>query len=225
MRQTKVMQSDPAYLMFCIPEKPSIENFNPEAKLPLRSPSRTPASSHDRFHRLSANRKHGACPKGDGAVGGHAEPAGFSSMVGEFIVSNLPKHCPSVVKNTYHNGHPDLLPVGRHPGNAAQHAGSDGIEVRASRYLKGWQGHNPEDAWLMVLVFESSRPSDALRGHKTICFRFLRVYGAQIEKADWQFAGRSQTSRRTITATVLPSGFEKMSRNWIYRAPGSIVKP
>jgi len=62
-------------------------------------------------------------------------PANFSSMVGEFITSSLPKHCPSIVKNTYHNGHPDLLPAGKYPGDAAQHVGSDGIEVFQVRWL------------------------------------------------------------------------------------------
>jgi len=151
-------------------------------------------------------------------------PANFSSMVGEFITGNLPRHCPAIAKNSYHNGHPDLLPAGKYPGNAAQHVGADGIEVKASRYLKGWQGHNAEDVWLMVFVFESGRPVDLRAAKIGKRFRFLAVYGALLAKSDWQFAGRSATSRRTITATVLPSGFEKMARNWIYRAPGVIEK-
>jgi hypothetical protein len=71
----------------------------------------------------------------------------------------------------------------------------------------------------MVFVFKAGRPSDALMAKETIRFRFLAVYGALLERADWQFAGRSETSRRTITATVLPRGFEKMKKNWIYMAP------
>jgi hypothetical protein len=148
-------------------------------------------------------------------------PANFSSMVGEFMTASIPKYCKSIVRNTYHNGHPDLLPAGKYPNNAAQHAGSAGIEIKASRYLKAWQGHNPEDTWLMVFVFESGRPSDAAKGIAPVQFRFLAVYGALLRKKDWQFAGRSETSRRTITASVLPSGFTKMSNNWIYRAPRS----
>ena len=61
-------------------------------------------------------------------------PANFSSIVGEFMISTIPKHCPSIVKNQYHNGHPDMLPVGVYPGDAAQHA-EQGIEVKGSRYL------------------------------------------------------------------------------------------
>jgi hypothetical protein len=39
-----------------------------------------------------------------------------------------------------------------------------------------------------------------------------------LKKEDWKFSGRSATSRRTITASVTPSGFAKMEANWIYRA-------
>ncbi len=152
-------------------------------------------------------------------------PANFSSMVGEFMGANIPKYCNGVVKNTYHNGHPDLLPAGKYLKNSAQHAGSDGIEIKASRYSKSWQGHNEEDVWLMVFVFQSGRPTDAAKGIQPPKFRFLSVLGAMLAKADWLFADRKKTSRRTITASVLPSGYDKMSANWIYRAPGQAEKP
>lgn len=147
-------------------------------------------------------------------------PANFSSMVGEFMGANIPKYCNGVVKNTYHNGHPDLLPAGKYPKNSAQHAGADGIEIKASRYPKSWQGHNEEDVWLMVFVFQSGRPTDVAKGIPPPKFRFLSVLGAMLAKADWLFADRKETSRRTITASVLPSGYDKMAANWIYRAPG-----
>jgi hypothetical protein len=145
-------------------------------------------------------------------------PANFSSMVGEFMHIGIEKHCPTLVKNKYHNGHPDLIPAGKFSGDAVQHS-TEGIEIKASRYEKAWQGHNAEDCWLMVFVFESSRPSDKEKGVIPIPFRFVAVYGAQLTKNDWKFAGRSSTSRRTITASVIDSGYQKMTKNWIYRAP------
>jgi hypothetical protein len=145
-------------------------------------------------------------------------PANFSSIVGEFAVSSIPKYCPTVVKNAYHNGHPDIIPAGRFENNRCQH-GHEGIEVKGSRYLKSWQGHNPEDTWLMVFVFESSRPSDQTKGIAPTPFRFQLVLGAELKESDWLFAGRSATSRRTITASVTDTGFRKMMANWIYKAP------
>jgi hypothetical protein len=143
-------------------------------------------------------------------------PANFSSMVGEFMTATLPKYCPMLVKNQYHNGHPDMLPKGKFPKDALQH-GTEGIEVKGSRYAKAWQGHNAEDIWLMVFVFDSNRPVDASKGIGPKPFQFKAVYLGELTKADWKFAGRSETSRRTITASVTTSGFEKMTRNWIYK--------
>jgi hypothetical protein len=138
-------------------------------------------------------------------------PANFSSIVGEFMSAAIPKYCLTLVKNRYHNGHPDLIPVGVFTNDAIQHA-DVGIEVKASRYLRGWQGHNPEDVWLMVFVFDCNRPADLTPRP----FRFLRVVGARLEKSDWLFSGRSETSRRTITASVTETGYAKMMANWIY---------
>lgn len=144
-------------------------------------------------------------------------PANFSSIVGEFMAAAIPKHCKTVIKNRYHNGHPDLLPKGHYPEDGVLH-GTEGIEVKASRHLSGWQGHNPENVWLMVFVFDANTSRDEVRGIEPKPFRFLKVVGAKLKESDWQFSGRSTTSRRTITASVKRSGFKKMEANWIYRA-------
>jgi len=143
-------------------------------------------------------------------------PANFSSIVGEFMSSTIPKHCSTLVKNRYHNGHPDLIPAKRFENDMCQH-GSEGVEIKGSRYLKSWQGHNPEDTWLMVFVFDSNRPVDVREGIAPKPFRYRMVVGAELKKRDWLFAGRSDTSRRTITASVRDSGLEKMMGNWIYK--------
>lgn len=142
-------------------------------------------------------------------------PANFSSMVGEFMAMTIPKHCASVVRNRYHNGHPDLIPSNTFEHDAVQHA-TQGIEVKASRYRTGWQGHNAEETWLMVFVFDCNGPQDQAKGIPPKPFTFVTVAGAQLVKDDWQFSGRSETSRRTITASVKASGYAKMMANWIY---------
>ena len=215
------MQPD---LTVCAPERPRIEHFNSNAKIPfgvsVEHVFLAMVDFTDFLRTVDSELVRNRMSRLEEML----MPANFSSMVGEFITSDLPKHCPTVAKNAYHNGHPDLLPAGKYPRNCAQHVGADGIEVKASRYQRGWQGHNAEDVWLMVFVFEGGRPSDAQTGKAMTRFRFLAVYGAKLEKSDWQFSGRSQTSRRTITATVMPSGFAKMTDNWIYKAPESKVK-
>ena len=143
-------------------------------------------------------------------------PANFSSVVGEFMAVGIPKYCPTIVKNQYHNGHPDLIPIGKFPNNAHRHC-TEGIEIKGSRYLRRWQGHNPESCWLMVFAFNSSRPIDVVKGVAPFGLEFLMVVGAQLEKDDWSFSGRSGTSRRTITASVTESGYKKMMKNWVYK--------
>jgi hypothetical protein len=128
-------------------------------------------------------------------------PANFSSMVGEFMAASIPKYCKTVVKNRYHNGHPDLLPKGHYPDDSVLH-GDEGIELKASRHTSGWQGHNPENVWLMVFVFEANSSCDEAQGIEPKPFRFVNVVGAKLEKSDWHFSGRSSTSRRTITVSV-----------------------
>jgi hypothetical protein len=137
--------------------------------------------------------------------------ANFSSMVGEFMSAAIPKYCMTLTKNRHHNGHPDLVPVGHYISDDVLH-GPEGIEIKASRYTRGWQGHNPEDVWLMVFVFDSNRSKDT----EPKKFKFISVSGAKLNKGDWNFSGRFGDSRRTITASVMPSGFSKMSANWIY---------
>ncbi len=88
--------------------------------------------------------------------------ANFSSIVGEFMSATIPKYCGSLVKNRYHNGHPDLIPAGMFVNNSVQYS-SEGVEIKASRYSNAWQGHNPENVWLMVFVFNSDSASRSRR--------------------------------------------------------------
>jgi len=145
-----------------------------------------------------------------------AMPANMSSIVGEFMHTRIPKYCESLTQNTYHNGHPDLIPAGRYPEDAVQY-GDYGIEVKASRYGSGWQGHNVEECWLMVVHYAANRPKDVRdEDAAPFPFQFRGIYIAELEEEDWSFSGRSGESRRTITASVLASGRDKMKDNYVY---------
>ena len=162
--------------------------------------------------------------------------ANFSSLVGEFMVRSIPRYDAGVARNRYHNGYPDLVPKGHYPNDAVQH-GVLGLEVKASRYFRGWQGHNAEAGWLMVFMFSVDCGPDLLdletadiqegaprlqpvaqAANPPQPFRFVRVAAAQLEESDWTFSGRSGTSRRTITASVNDSGRRKMLANVVYDA-------
>jgi hypothetical protein len=198
-----------------LPEAPEPDGFNPAAQIPFGVTTDHVHAAMKDFIEFLSTIDQQLHTKEMASLENTMMQANFSSLVGEMMCARIPKHCPTVVKNLYHNGHPDILPAGKYPENAAQHAGADGIEIKASRYSQGWQGHNAEDVWLMVFVFQSGREGPKVKA--TSAFRFLLVAGALLSKEDWLFAGRSETSRRTITASVTKIGAAKMMANWIYK--------
>lgn len=204
----------------CEPEAIDVAGFNPHISLPYGLEVDHVRQAMERFIDFLGFINQQLHSRGLSRLESLMMPANFSSLVGEFMKANIPDFCKTLVENQYHNGHPDLIPAGRFPNNAVQHT-NQGIEVKASRYNQGWQGHNPEEVWLMVFVFDSNRPGDTSRGILPKPFRFRAVYCAHLEKTDWSFSGRSNTSRRTITASVTQSGRKKLVDNWIYRAPSS----
>ena len=140
--------------------------------------------------------------------------ANFSSLVGEFMSRTIPKHCKTVVKNNHHNGHPDILPAGKYPNDSAQRAGTDGIEIRASRYLKSWQAHKADDKWLMMFVFQSGRLNPKVT--EQVGFKFLIVAGGLLTKTDWP-ARRWETGHTMTEESVTTTAAQRMMSNWIYK--------
>jgi hypothetical protein len=205
-------------LAACSPNLVSLDDFNSNADLPYGLEIEHIYSAMNEYINFLSFINQQLNTKGIERFESMLMQANFSSMVGEFMGSTIPKYCKTIVKNKYHNGHPDLLPAGMYPDDKMRHA-PEGIEIKGSRQKSGWQGHNAEDTWLMVFVFDSNTPVDPGNGIAPKSFRFVKVVGARIEKEDWTFSGRSETSRRTITASVNRSGYEKMSNNWIYKAP------
>jgi len=134
----------------CIPEPLNPHGFNPKAKLPHGVTIEHIQFAMNDFLDFLGFLDQQLYTKGIPRFEKMLMPANFSSMVGEFMTVTIPKYCPSVVKNKYHNGHPDLLPAGVFADDSILHA-AKGIEIKASRYLRGWQGHNPENVWLAEL--------------------------------------------------------------------------
>jgi len=202
----------------CQPEPVSSKAFNPKAEIPYGCTADSIKSAMNEFIEFLSFVNQQLHTRNIPRLESMMMPANFSSLVGEFMATSIPKYCSSVVRNQYHNGHPDLIPAGAFVDNAVQHT-NKGIEIKASRYESGWQGHNPEDTWLLVFIFDSNRPTDIRDKVAAKPFRFLAVVGARLSKKDWVYSGRSKTSRRTITASVKESGYRKMMKNWIFKAP------
>ena len=66
---------------------------------------------------------------------------------------------PGLAVNQWHNGRPTLVPRALYAGEAVQYGGQ-GIEVKASRSVSSYQGHNIEAGWLMVLHYALDDTTD-----------------------------------------------------------------
>lgn len=76
----------------------------------------------------------------------------LSGIISEFLVKNIGRASKTLEANLKVGGHPDLLPKGHYASNLVL-KGDAGIEVKSSIQVGGWQGHNPEDCWLMVFRY------------------------------------------------------------------------
>lgn len=208
--------SDELERIACVPLPLKAENFNPDCQIPYGCEVQHIQHAMQDFLEFLGYINSQLNLNGLARLESILMPANFSSLVGEFMHTAITKYCTTLAKNRYHNGHPDLIPVGYYPDNRVQH-GQEGIEIKASRAISSWQGHNAEAIWLMIFVFDSNRPVDLNSRVEPKPFRFHTVAGAQLTRDDWSEQGRSATSRRTPTASVLISGYHKMMANWIYK--------
>lgn len=140
----------------------------------------------------------------------------LSGIISEFLVKNIARASGSLEANLKVGGHPDLLPAGHYSSNLVL-KGEEGLEVKSSIRRGGWQGHNPEDCWLMVFRYTIGAERDGDRAPLT----FVEVLCAELKRADWSFSGRKGASRRTPTASITSSGVEKLRSNFLYRIPGA----
>lgn len=138
----------------------------------------------------------------------------LSGIISEFLVKNIARTSQTLEANMKVGGHPDLIPKGHYSSNLIL-KGDEGIEVKSSIQRGGWQGHNPEDCWLMVFRYAIGEQSN----DESVPVTFVEILCAKLERADWSFSGRKGESRRTPTASITASGVEKLRSNFLYRLP------
>ena len=147
-------------------------------------------------------------------------PAAFSGLISELVVQGVSNHSGSVTRNKYHNGRPDLVPKGYYSNDSVL-AGSEGIEVKSSRNASSWQGHNVERGWIIIFQYSIDTRTQPLQERSPTFFQ--QVLAAQLEESDWSFSPRTGDSRRTITASIIHSGLEKLLLNPIYHDPAYVA--
>ena len=139
----------------------------------------------------------------------------LSGIISEFLVKNIARTSTTMEANLKVGGYPDLLPKGQYSSNLVL-KGDKGIEVKSSIQAGGWQGHNPEDCWLMVFRYAVGEQQDGAN----LPLTFIEILCAEVKQSDWSFSGRKGSSRRTPTASITATGVEKLRRNFLYRVPG-----
>ena len=139
----------------------------------------------------------------------------LSGIISEILVKNIARVSQSLVANLNVGGHPDLLPKSHYATNLVL-KGDEGIEVKCSIQKGGWQGHNPEKAWLLIFRYIVGKQDK----NKVVSLTFVEILCAKLTKKDWSFSGRKGESRRTPTASITSLGVDKLRSSFVYRLPG-----
>ena len=154
---------------------------------------------------------------GYGRLEDFMQPAGFSGLVSNVVVRAVAKAAetatPGLALNRHPNGRPDIVPRAVYPGDAVRRGG-EGIEVKASRYASGWQGHNVEPGWLLIVQFDIDTTTEPVYDRTPTNVR--RIMIAHLDAMDWTFSGRRPGSRRTPTASINPHGLRKLQAGTVY---------
>lgn len=144
--------------------------------------------------------------------------AGFSGLLSELTVRAVARQhehaVPGVTKNQYSNGRPDLVPRAVYPSDAVLR-GTEGVEVKVSGNASSWQGHNPETGWIALIQILVDRTTQPVYDREPTTVE--RVLVANLNDADWTFSGRSETSRRTATASINKMGRDKLTAGIVYQ--------
>jgi hypothetical protein len=94
----------------CQPVPVETNSFNPDADLPYGCITQHVHSAMNDFIDFLGFINQQLYSKGLERLETMLMPANFSSMVGEFMISSIPKYCSSLVKNRHHNWSPGLNP-------------------------------------------------------------------------------------------------------------------
>jgi hypothetical protein len=140
-------------------------------------------------------------------------PAGLSGMLSDMLCDSLASHARGLTVNRHHNGHPDLLVKGRYPGDAVE-AGTDGVEVKASRSYGGAvDTHGARNEWMCVFTYSvDNDPNASALNREPLTFQ--EIYIAEVVESDFRVNTRGP--RGTKTATLHREGLKKLRNGELY---------
>jgi len=143
----------------------------------------------------------------------HLRPAIMSGMLSDMLTASMAAHARSLVQNTYFNGHPDLVVVGRYPNDKVK-AGLEGVEIKTTHKPGGAvDTHGARDQWMCVFVYAVDLTTEPATNRRPL--RFMEVYLAKVEATDFRRNARGELGTRT--ATLDRAGIAKLRAGWVYK--------
>ncbi len=137
----------------------------------------------------------------------------MAGLISDMLTASIAKHSRSLVQNSYHNGHPDLLVRGRYANDAAK-AGEEGVEIKTTRKTGGAvDTHGGRDQWMCVFVYKIDTQTEP--AHNREAMQFTEIYLSKVTIADFRKNARGDLGTRT--ATLHRDGIKKLRSNWIYK--------
>ena len=136
----------------------------------------------------------------------------FSGILSDVISASVARHSRVLTENRFHNGHPDLVPVGVYPHNKVQ-SGHEGVEVKATKGRGAVDTHGARDAWLLVFRYRIDSETEPEIDRTPT--RFIEILLAQLSREDFRRNDRGELGTRT--ASPNRAGMKKLRANWIYR--------
>lgn len=138
----------------------------------------------------------------------------MSGVLSDMLTASMAQHSRVLTENRYHNGHPDLVVQGVHPGNAVK-AGSRGVEVKTTRKAGGAvDTHGARDQWLCVFVYQVDTKSEPALDRNPMTF--TEVYLGHVTVDDFRKNPRGDLGTRT--ATLHKDGIRRLRECWVYKA-------
>lgn len=139
----------------------------------------------------------------------------FSGILSDALTASLARHSRALTENRFHNGHPDLIPVGQFPNDSAM-AADEGVEIKATKGRGAVDTHGARNAWLCVFRYKADLETEPLVRRQPT--RIVEILLARLCLSDFRQNPRGELGTRT--ATPNQQGIAKLRANWIYREPG-----
>lgn len=138
--------------------------------------------------------------------------ANLSGTISDMLTASIASKSRSLVQNTYHNGHPDLVVEGVYALNSVK-AGEQGIEIKSTLKRGGAvDTHGGRKQWMCVFVYEVDNLTEPATNRAPLVFR--EVYLSEVDPDDFRTNNRGTLGTRT--STLDRDGVVRLRANWIY---------